>query len=463
MAGDMVTSSKGRVAENSLLEALGSEIVAGTEALSSWIAHLQRSGGGEVLFELEAWLRGLDAFLDGKNLPLRNEERANLITRSFAAEIHIARLALEESERAAARLSRHGPGAGLEIEVFGEVAGDAGHALNSQFNKMLDQPTPIHSLACLLETINDLRITTDTLNGGSRTDFQFFLSLGRTFRRGLRSCRYIDMLLGQRFRSQFDRIDNAVLSATLRSIADDRLRHHLSLTFLYLFRFLHYLTLVSAALREDRPLRRFLVLFALLHEQTEVVCDFVRSRFIKERRGNARVRNAADLVVRSLRMEMQRVFERELAGLSSERDASVIYARIENSHGLLRNCYESGIVTFVQAFDESADGKALFPTMAEGLEKGRQLTKDLWDLRQALTVELEKGSSLDLSFVMERVSHFREASLRHLMYQDWGEFEGFSDSLISAGSEVEIRALLRKFVGFLEVLLQEVSKRSILQ
>jgi hypothetical protein len=49
------------------------------------------------------------------------------------------------------------------------------------------------------------------------------------------------------------------------------------------------------------------------------------------------------------------------------------------------------------------------------------------------------------------------------MYQDWGEFERFSDSLVTAANEVEVRMLLRKFISFLEVLMQEVSKRSVLQ
>jgi len=48
------------------------------------------------------------------------------------------------------------------------------------------------------------------------------------------------------------------------------------------------------------------------------------------------------------------------------------------------------------------------------------------------------------------------------MYRDWEEFQRFSDSTITASNPIELRILLRKFVSFLETLVQEVSKRGIL-
>ena len=71
--------------------------------------------------------------------------------------------------------------------------------------------------------------------------------------------------------------------------------------------------------------------------------------------------SAAELVVYSLRLESQRALERELVGLSDERDAAAIYTRIENSHGLLRNCIQNSVVTLMQAFDRGVEGRAIFP------------------------------------------------------------------------------------------------------
>jgi hypothetical protein len=49
------------------------------------------------------------------------------------------------------------------------------------------------------------------------------------------------------------------------------------------------------------------------------------------------------------------------------------------------------------------------------------------------------------------------------MYRDWAEFEAFSDALAISTNFIEIRTHIRKFTGFLETLIQEVSKRSVFQ
>jgi hypothetical protein len=459
----MVTEVKTRVGQDSFLEALRSEFGAGSEVLTSWIAHLQDKGGVDSLFEFEAWLRGLCAFSNCRNLPLSGEERATLVTRNFAPEIRIFRLALEECERCAIQLCRLGQDADLEADAQMETRIYQTGSLDSSVNRMLEQSTPMESLAEMLESANDLKVVLDAINDPRELDFEIFLSLGRTLQRSVRNCRYIDLLLGQRFRLQFDRIENASLSAVLRSIAEDHLRRKVSLSLLYCYRLLKYLKLISTALNEDRPLRRYLVIFALLREQSELLCDFIKSRFLKERQGNAKLHKAAELILHSLKLETQRTFERELLGLATESDAAIIYAKIENGHGLLRNCYQSCIVTLVQALDPGVDGRALFPSMMEGFQQGQALRKDLWDLRQDLKSELEKTAGLDLTRILDHLAQFRESSLRYLMYQDWGEFENFAELLMAAGNEMEVRVLLRKFVSFLEVLMQEVSKRSVLR
>ena len=459
----MGTVAGERSGRDLFLETLRSEIVDGSEVLSAWVSHVHAHGEIDALFEFEAWLRGLNAFFDWKRLPLRDKEKSLVYERSFAPEIRVARLALQQAERGALRLCCLSPAPATARDTMRRDGMHGAGVIRFPMGRVFDRASPMESLTCLLQSIQDLKIMIDAVEDPMRWDYQMYLSLGRSFRRDLRDCRFIGMLLAQRFRIQFDCMDSAVLSGVLKSIPDDRERHNVALVLLYLHRFLRYLELVASGLREDRPLRRFLVLFCLLHEQTDVFCDFVQSRFQKGRRANANLRDAADLMVHALRLETQRAFERELVFLAAEENPSLIYAKMENSHGLLRNCYQSGVVSLIHAFDASIDAKSVFPSMVEGLQQGQKLTRDLWDLRCELKTELDRENGFDLSLVLDRITRFRESSLRFLMYQDWGEFERFSDSLIAAGNEIEARSLLRRFVRFLEVLVQEVSKRSVLQ
>jgi len=136
---------------------------------------------------------------------------------------------------------------------------------------------------------------------------------------------------------------------------------------------------------------------------------------------------------------------------------------IENGHGLLRHCCQSGILTLVQAVDKKFDATVLFPSRAESLTSAEKLRQDLWDLRQWLTDVMANRTELDSNNIIERLVSFRENSLRSLMYRDWEEFETFSDALSIATSYIEMRTHIRKFVSFLEMLIQEVSKRSVFQ
>ena len=459
----MGAEGKPRIVQDHFLEAIRTEVITGTEILSSWINHVQARNRLDLLFEFETWLRGICAFFDYRHLPLSESARAMLVTRDFAPEIGVARQALQECERCAVDLCLLGD------ELPGEAGAGAGPnradsgPWESQVGVMREQLTPVDSLTRLMESINDLKVLMDGLRAAPRQQFQLFVSLSRVFRRALHNCRFLDMLLLQQFRPQYDSMDNAVLSAVLRSVAEEQVRRNLALALLYLYRFLRYLTPVTLALREDRPLRRTVVVFSLLHEQGEVLCEFLRSRFLKELGDHPELRVAANQVSRSLRTESQRACDCELAPVASSQNAAEIYAAVENCHGLLHACYQSGVITLVRALDADVDATSLFPSMASSQQDSQRLQKDLWDLRQFLNMEMEKSRGLDLDRILGRVSEFRESSLQYLMYKDWGEFERFSESLITAGSLAEVGDLVAAFVAFLESLMRQISQRRVLR
>jgi hypothetical protein len=105
----------------------------------------------------------------------------------------------------------------------------------------------------------------------------------------------------------------------------------------------------------------------------------------------------------------------------------------------------------------------IFPEMVDQLMESQKLLQALWDLRRSLKELLEGKEELELTTIMDRLNTFRLSSLRFLMYRDWGAFEEFSDAMVAAGNPIELRTRVRKFVSFLEMLTQEVSKRSVLR
>ncbi len=448
---------------DSFLDVLRSEIIAGSENLTAWINHIQDRGAIDSLFGLETWLKGIRAFFQLEHAPLSESEKTNLLGRNFAPELRIVHQAIQVSEAYACAVMQKNNVDMLEFEEFIEAQMRKARILDFHISRIVEQRTPWDSVSQLLESLNDLRVTIDALENQRHLDYQLFFSLGRCFRRELQSCRYMNMLISQRFRLQYDHIDDKNLTSILRSITEDPVRRNVALALLYLFRFLRYLTIVSDDLNQDRPLRRHLMIFSLLHEEMGSLSDFLKAHFVKAREARPPLRNAAGLIAYSLAIESQRVMSRELVAVSVAREPSSIYAKIENSHGLLRNCCQNCILTLVQAIDNTFDATALFPSRTDHLMAAQKLRQDLWEMRQWLSDILHNREDLDTVKIIERLTSFKESSLRSLMYRDWQEFDSFLDAMTTTNSFIEIRTRMRKFVSFLEALVQEVSKRSIFQ
>ena len=448
---------------DSFVDVLHSEIITESESLTAWVKQVSDQGAIESLFALESWLKGIRSFFRTEHLPLSAAEKAELARRSFAAEIGVVRQAVQVCEMQACNVMKPGMGGKLEFEEFIEIQMRKDRMPDFSLSRMVEQLTPRDSVAQLLAFLNDLRVTIDAFKDKTGMDYQFFLSLGRFFDRELKNCRYIDMLLSQHLRIQYDLVENKQLSSVLHRISDEAIRRNVAIALLYLFRFLKYLIFVATDLTRDQPLQKHLVIFSLLHEEMGTLSDFLRTRFLRNKVADHPLQNAAELVAYSLKTEVQRVMDRELVFISRETDPAPIYMHIENAHGLLRNYCQSGILTLIQAIDKEFNAAVLFPSRGESLSAAEKLRQELWDLRQWLTDVLANKEELDSQSIIERLVSFKENSLRSLMYRDWAEFETFSDALSIATNFIEIRTHIRKFVSFLEMLIQEVSKRNVFQ
>jgi hypothetical protein len=457
----MSPETRSRSAQDSFADVLHSEIASGNENLTAWIKQVQEQGSIESLFQMETWIKGLCSFFRMEHLPLSPAEKGEIVTRSFAPELAIVRQVVVLCESCACEVLRLKTGDKFEFEDFLDNQMRKDRLADFHIARLVEQRTPRDSVSQFLEFLNDFRVTLDAFNEFSVRDYQLFLSLGRALERELKNCRYIDMLLSQRFRMQYDFVETQALGSVLRSIPEDAVRRNFALALLFLFRFLKYLELVAADLKLDRSLKHHLVVFALLHEEIGVLSDFLRARFLKGKEPANTGRNAAELVAYSLKTEAQRVLDRELVFMSRESDPVQLYTRMENSHGLLRSCCQSGILALIQSIDKSFDATVLFPSRADSLISAEKVRQDLWDLRQWLSDVSSSQEELDSNKIIERLSAFKDHSLRYLMYRDWAEFEGFSDALAIAANFIEIRTHIRKFVHYLEMLIQEVSKRSV--
>jgi hypothetical protein len=137
--------------------------------------------------------------------------------------------------------------------------------------------------------------------------------------------------------------------------------------------------------------------------------------------------------------------------------------KIENSHGILRDCFQQSVIQLAQGFDPEIQGKQIFPHYQTHLEQSRRLKRDILALVVSVH-QFGEDPTRERADAMKRfISHFFDRSLRFLMYRDWSSFESFAAELLKCDNMPGLIQIAHRFETYLKTLLREVSKRGVLQ
>ena len=429
---------------------------------TAWLEEVSRKQKTSYVFELEMWIKCFDRFFRPRNQPTQQGEENSFLIKDFREELIIVRdvtlrmsyLANEIMSRERSRL--------LQFDRYIHNTLRRDYVMDEFLNRLLEQPTPDDSLVLLLDSLADLRTLIDDLARLPEVTFQTFTAIGKLINREIKQCRYIDMLVAYKFKVQYDRVDNPAVASLIKRIPDETLRQDLAKVFLEIFRLLRYLDSIERDLSNDRPLKNSLLVFSLINSELRILFDFIEVRICKNPGIGSRALEALDSAVFALSQEMKKVFSHELVGLVYLRQAPPIYAKVENSHGMLRNALQQTIVHISQAFDSEFDGKHLFASYSTRLEESRKLLGEISSLVEVIS-EAEPEASLERVLPLAKVfDEFRESSLKFLMYKDWEEYENFVEEVTGAKNVDGLKFALHRFRIYLEALAGEVRKRSVL-
>jgi hypothetical protein len=227
-----------------------------------------------------------------------------------------------------------------------------------------------------------------------------------------------------------------------------------------LYRLLGYLHFVETLLRRDQPLKQALPVFTLVHEEARALTEFIKGRAMSDEGLDRIVFEALDSTSYAISMELRKVFAHELVGLSSLQQAQLIYVKVENAHGLLRDSFQQSVVGLAQVFDPALDGAQLFDTFRTRLGQSLALRRDLWTLLQ-LVRRCENEPEM-VERLLQTLAWFRDGSLRYLMFKDWEACERFMEEVDSARGHAELGGVLHRFTAYLEALSSQVNMRAVL-
>lgn len=417
-----------------------------------------RDEGSPVERELGMRVHALRCFFNTSNQPLTEAERASILQRDFTAETLIAQDALLRSSQLILGLTTNRDALPLDA-VQEEILPEQ---LSSEDFKSLDGSGAIQALAVLAETVGDAWTVCKGLLVAPVVSFHTWASFGKTVSRELELSEAATRLVRDA-RQQAEATLHPSLRAMAERLAPDALAGDMRLVFFGLARLLEYLRYVQDSLVRDQPLKQTLPVFALVQDEARTLLELIQTRTLRIEDLDEGVFNALDGTSYAIGMELRKTFEHELAGVSGLRQAPLVYARIENAHGLLRDCFQQSTVALAQLFDSTIEGTHYFTNFQTKLDQSLRLRRDLWHLLESVRRAEKDGKRRQGTSLVERLVTFRQGSLRFLMYKDRESFERFLDEVgVAARGKVELTPVLHRFAAYLETLFGQVNMRAAL-
>ena len=211
----------------------------------------------------------------------------------------------------------------------------------------------------------------------SRLPYATFHAVGKILYREVRRSDLVAMIIDKKFKPVHDRVGNRRIARLIRGIQDPVDQRQAAKVFLELFRLLHYLEYTDPALVPEGQLRDTILPFALITSETRLLLGYVEKRILKGGQVRRPLDEVYDSFVYCMPLELRKVVNTELSDISVTRQADNLRTRVENSHGILKDCFQQSIVQLAQAFDPEVDGARIFPDFTARREQSLRLRDGL--------------------------------------------------------------------------------------
>jgi hypothetical protein len=415
------------------------------------------------LFELEMWLRSFERFFRIGGKPLSERETRALAARNWSEELRLVDNALLRVVQLCSSLLSEDQVDLARFDRYVESNLNVDEGLDPYIEKLIRHTMPETALTLLRESFEDLHLLLLDLVKLSRLPYSTFNSVGKIVYREVRRSDLLALLIDKKFKPVHDRMGNRAVRALIRNIPDPVERRQAAKVFLELFRLLHYLEYTDPQRLGEEQLRETILPFALVVSETRLLLSYIERRVMKGKDATLPLYQVYDSFVYCVPLELKKVVNTELTDISVTRQAENVRTRVENSHGILKDCYQQSIVQLAQIFDPEIDGARIFPDFSARRDQSVALREGLVKVVHALNEFQDKKDAPSANRMKDCISEFYDHNIKYLMYRDWSGFELFYIEILKCGSLQGLQQIAHRFETFLVTLLREVQKRSLLQ
>jgi hypothetical protein len=411
----------------------------------------------ELVFNLGLWLSGLESFLQIRNQAFGEGNQSKAAARDWTKEFGLTNSTLLLCSKYALQLGK----ILNDRESLNDGENDVDF-LDGLANSVGAGAFSFKEISALSLALKDAILINEALLRSAPLKFAEWTAWSNVLTEKLKQVEVIQRLIdtaeheGENFLPQIlrDLLQNKPIS--LAAEADLRV-------VLPLFaKILKWLDVIGKMHDNDEPLKPTLLLFARIHEQTQEMMRYVNNRLRRFANEDDELFSTLDCTVYAASIEVRKVFNFELTGLSEIRQTPLIYAKVETAHGLLNDCFQQIIVNFAQLLDPEIQPTHLFPNFQVKLEQSLALRSDLWSIQQAVQQAERNQKDYPMEKLHKKLNDFVKTNMRFLFYKDVETVERFIEEVLRTHNKNDVVPILHRFGAYLETLLGQVNMRIVL-
>ena len=225
---------------------------------------------------------------------------------------------------------------------------------------------------------------------------------------------------------------------------------------------LKWLSVVGRMLENDEPLKTTILLFTRIHTLMQEMMNYINNRLLRFNNEENDLFGSLDGAAYTASIELRKVYNQELKGLTEIRPTPLIYAKIETAYSLLNDSLQLTLVNFAQLIDRNIEPTDLFPNLQTKEEQSLLLRENMWNVLQAVK-EAEQNPEVDLiNDLNQKLVSFRDENLYFLFYKDMETVERFIEEILITKDTKDLVPILHRFGAYIETLLGQVNMRVVL-
>lgn len=246
-----------------------------------------------------------------------------------------------------------------------------------------------------------------------------------------------------------------------RDVAAD-LKADLDIVLPRIAKILKWLSVVRRLIRQDKPLKPAILIYARVYEQIRDLTSYINNRLLRYPDKESEFFGTLDGAAYVASIELRKVYQSELTGLSDIRPVPLVRAKIEASFGLLNDSFQQTLVSFAQLIAPEIKAEEIFPEYQVKREQSILLRQDLWEMMNEVQKAEQTPETYPLDELKKRLSDFTHSTMHYLIYKDWETVERFVEELVRTDDKKDLVPLLHRFGAYLETLFGQINMRGVL-